>query len=81
VLVDRRWSHAERDGAVHIRHHAGSRGRTHGRRIRGVQTFQNQESPVRHNGVNDSCGLGNRRRAKTTTKKQQNKKLMRFRFE
>lgn len=72
-----RWrGHAKWDRAVHIRHHAGSRGHTHGRWLRGVQTFQNQESPVRYHGIKDSLGI-----VDTLKNKNKTKKLSGFRFD
>lgn len=79
MFVDRCRSHAERDRAVHIRHHAGGRSHTYGRWLRGVQTFQNQESPIRHHGINGSCGHRRCRHAEKTKIIKINKKTRNYR--
>lgn len=52
VFVDRSWCHAKRNRTIHIRHHSSSRRCTYGWWVCGFQTLQNQESPVRYDGIN-----------------------------
>jgi len=54
VFVDRSRRHAKRNRTIHIWHHSSSRRCTYGWWVCSFQTLQNQESPVRYDGINDS---------------------------